>query len=322
MDSSVTHAPLVTVLMPVYNAETFLRHAIDSVLNQTFSRFEFLIIDDASSDSSLEIIQSYKDPRIRIIEHTKNQKLIATLNEGIKSARTDLIARMDADDISVPSRLQKQYDFMQKHPDYCIVGTSMKVIDEHGAVIAEQEVLTDNVIMQQALDVINVFPHGSVMYRKTCLLQAGLYNPRAYLVEDYELWTRLRHQGKLANISETLYLWRRNPQGESLTKSALQRRNLQKVRDALWSKQASDYVVMLATIKPSRLIAELHVLFARALYRHNRRWLALQHLTRAIRIAPKSVLNYGYFLMFILPRSWFFTLEEYGFRMREKHRGW
>jgi len=106
--------PLVTVLMPVYNAERFLSEAMDSILNQTLINFEFLIIDDGSHDSSLKIIRSYDDPRIRLVQNEKNLGISATLNKGINLASADLIARMDADDISYPERLQKQYDYLKR----------------------------------------------------------------------------------------------------------------------------------------------------------------------------------------------------------------
>src|SRR6186713_3066927 len=102
----------LTVLMPVYNAERFLAAAIDSILNQSFTDFEFLIIDDCSSDNSVNIITSYKDPRILLYQNEKNLGISATLNKGIELASTDLVARMDSDDISYPDRLQKQVDFI------------------------------------------------------------------------------------------------------------------------------------------------------------------------------------------------------------------
>ena len=109
--------PSITVLMPVYNAERFLAEAIESVLQQTFTQFEFLIIDDGSTDSSPEIVRSYSDPRIRFLQNEQNLGITATLNKGIELAQADLIARMDADDICYPDRLQKQMEFVAAHPD-------------------------------------------------------------------------------------------------------------------------------------------------------------------------------------------------------------
>src|SRR5688572_53842 len=122
--------PLVTVLMPVYNAERFLSEAIDSILQQSLTDFEFLIIDDGSTDCSREIINAYKDDRIRLVQNESNLAITASLNKGIHLARASLIARMDADDISYPERLQKQYNYLSNHPDCALLSTSARVITE------------------------------------------------------------------------------------------------------------------------------------------------------------------------------------------------
>src|SRR3712207_1463638 len=113
--------PDVTVLMPVFNAEKYIRKSIESILNQTFKSFEFLIIDDGSRDNSAGIVRSYADSRIRFIQNDKNLGITATLNKGIELASCELIARMDADDFSYPQRLERQYAYFQKHPDCALV---------------------------------------------------------------------------------------------------------------------------------------------------------------------------------------------------------
>ena len=115
--------PLVTVLMPVYNGEKYLREAMDSILKQTLTNFEFLIIDDGSKDSSVKIINSYNDPRIKLVKNEINLGISKTLNRGIELASAELIARMDADDISYPSRLQKQYDYFTNNPECALLST-------------------------------------------------------------------------------------------------------------------------------------------------------------------------------------------------------
>ena len=122
--------PSITVLMPVYNAERFLSEAIDSILHQTLTNFEFLIIDDGSTDNSLKIINSYRDQRIILVRNGTNLGITASLNKGIELAKGHLIARMDADDISYPDRLQKQYDYLNQHPDCAMVSTLARVITE------------------------------------------------------------------------------------------------------------------------------------------------------------------------------------------------
>ena len=114
--------------MSVYNGAKFLDEAIDSILTQTFTDFEFIVIDDASSDDSLHIINSYKDARIIVLQNTKNIGLTKSLNLGIAKAKGKYIARMDADDISMPKRLEKQFDFMEEHPEFAFVGLEQKLL--------------------------------------------------------------------------------------------------------------------------------------------------------------------------------------------------
>ncbi len=120
---SMKEKPRVTVLMSVYNGEKYLREAIDSILNQTFKDFEFLIIDDGSTDSSADIIRSYTDFRIRLIQNEKNIGLTRSLNKGLKLAKGEYIARMDVDDISLPIRFEKQVSFLDKYEDVKLVGS-------------------------------------------------------------------------------------------------------------------------------------------------------------------------------------------------------
>jgi glycosyltransferase involved in cell wall biosynthesis len=124
--------PKLTVLMPVYNAASYLHEAIDSILQQTFRDFEFLIIDDGSTDQSIAIVQSYKDPRIRFVRNETNAGIAATLNRGIELASCELIARMDADDISYPDRLQKQYDYMMHDSACALLSTWCRVVTAAG----------------------------------------------------------------------------------------------------------------------------------------------------------------------------------------------
>ena len=124
--------PLITVLMPVFNADKYLNIAIDSILSQTFSNFEFLIIDDGSTDKSVEIIQAYTDSRIRFIQNVSNQGISATLNKGISLSTTELIARMDADDICYPERLENQYNFFMADPECALLSTSVREISKDG----------------------------------------------------------------------------------------------------------------------------------------------------------------------------------------------
>ena len=130
----------ISVIMPVYNAGKFLQQAVDSILNQSFTDFEFLICDDCSTDNSVEILQNAaaKDSRIKVLNNERNLGISFTINRLCEVASTSLLARMDADDIALSDRLQKQYDFLQKHPEVAVVGGNLEIIDEENNIIGRR----------------------------------------------------------------------------------------------------------------------------------------------------------------------------------------
>lgn len=205
-------APQLTVVMPVYNAERFLKESISSILNQSFSDFEFLIINDGSIDKSLGIIKGFaeKDKRIKVISRA-NKGLIPTLNEGLAAANGRFIARQDADDISLPSRLKKQMAFLQRNPDTGLLGTNIEVIDDQGKIvprdIANVDLLTKPDDLKLAEVFSNQFAHGSII-AKARLIKEAKYDSAYAHAEDYELWSRLSRKTKAANLKEPLYKWR------------------------------------------------------------------------------------------------------------------
>jgi glycosyltransferase involved in cell wall biosynthesis len=205
--------PEITVLMPVYNASEYVRKTIDSILNQTFTDFEFLIINDGSSDDSEEIIKSYSDPRIRLVNNEKNLKLIATLNRGINLAQGKYIARMDADDICLPTRLEKQYKVMEEDPEIALCGTGIKMM---GKKFFQPIVITDPERIRNVMRAFNIFFHPTVMFRKSVLIENNFrYNPDYLHAEDYQLFQLMSEKHKLINIDETLLLYRLSPGGIS-----------------------------------------------------------------------------------------------------------
>jgi glycosyltransferase involved in cell wall biosynthesis len=196
--------PKLTVLMPVYNAEKFLVEAIDSILNQTLTDFEFLIIDDGSRDSSSAIIKSYKDPRIRFIQNERNLGISATLNKGIALSGTELIARMDADDISYPERLQRQYDYFQSHNECALVSSWAREITEDGQALFTEKFNSD--FYQYILNFECWIYHPTVMYKRSAVLACNGYSER--YCEDYDLWWKLSRRYQIANLSEVLLDYR------------------------------------------------------------------------------------------------------------------
>lgn len=197
--------PKITVLMPVFNGEKYINQAVDSILNQTSKDFEFLIINDGSSDNTAEILRNYNDHRIRIIHNEKNIGLTRSLNKGIKLSQGEYIARMDADDISLPTRLERQVKFLQENMKIALLGTFSHLIDDKGRIIGGLYKPTDYHIIKKDLKHINSFVHGSVMIRKEPLLTIGKYDVFFKRAQDYDLWLRLSQEHPVVNLPEYLY---------------------------------------------------------------------------------------------------------------------
>ena len=192
--------------MPVYNGAKYLNEAIDSILNQTLTNFEFLIIDDESADESVRIIKSYDSRRIRLVENKKNIGQSATLNKGLILARGEYIARMDQDDISMPKRLEKQLKFMEDNPQIGVCGSWLQLIGKYKG-IAESET-EDDLIKIKLLTNQNL-AHPSVMIRKQILEKYKLnYNVSYMVAQDYDLWVRMFDYCSFANIPEPLLQYR------------------------------------------------------------------------------------------------------------------
>jgi len=194
--------------MSVYNGEKYLREAIDSILNQTFTDFEFLIVNDGSTDRTAEILRSYDDARIKIINNEENIGLTKSLNKGLGMARGEYIARMDADDVAIPERLEKEFEFMESHLDYAAVGTLIKILDKNSKVIGSVDKPTEDDQIREFLKKDNCIAHGSAMIRNVCLQDVGLYDESMEKAQDYDLWLRLSEKYKLFNIPEYLCMWR------------------------------------------------------------------------------------------------------------------
>jgi len=200
--------PKVTVLMSVYNGEKYLREAINSILNQTFKDFEFLIINDGSTDRTIEILQSYQDPRIKIINDEKNIGLTKSLNKGLKLARGEYIARMDADDISYPNRLEVQYDYLKNNPEVGLIGSWNDVIDEIGNTVGFWKCNYSSEDIYYILNFRNCLAHCSLLFKKELVLNNGGYNETIKNAQDYELWSRISKVAKIYQIQRVLVKWR------------------------------------------------------------------------------------------------------------------
>lgn len=199
----------VSVVMSVYNGGKYLKEAIESVLSQTMPDFEFIIINDGSTDKSLDIIKEFekKDKRIKVISH-ENLGLIYSLNEGIKLAQGEYIARMDADDISLPNRFAQQINYFKNNPKDVLLGSYATKIDELNNKIGDFNYLplTWEKIKKYSL-LHNPFIHPSIMFKRELINEVGCYRNFKY-AEDYELWTRIIYKYPCANIKEPLLQYR------------------------------------------------------------------------------------------------------------------
>lgn len=209
--------PKVTVLLPVYNGEKYLKETVDSILLQSYANFEFLIIDDGSTDESIKIIESFKDQRIRVLRNSKRIKLAGALNRGLKEASSPYIARMDADDIALPDRLQKQVAFMDGHPEIGVCGSAIQIFGEKERKRIETYPSDAEEIKAYALFDCP-FCHPATILRRDMVLGNELfYDGSYYPTEDYELWTRAIDCFPTANLRDVLLKYRVH--GASMTGS-------------------------------------------------------------------------------------------------------
>jgi glycosyltransferase involved in cell wall biosynthesis len=209
--------------MPVFNAGAYLRASIESVLAQTFGAFELIVVDDASSDGSSDVLASYRDRRLRVIRHERNLGLTATLNRGLRESGSDLIARQDADDVSTPTRLARQVEFLDRHPDVALVGTQAHLIDAGGRPFARAERGREHQTLRWELLFDNPFLHTSVVFRRDALEALGGFDETFSYCQDYDAWSRLAAVRRLANLGEPLVLSRVHASSMTATMQARRR---------------------------------------------------------------------------------------------------
>ncbi len=215
--------------MAVYNGEQYIKSSIDSILNQTFGDFEFIIIDDASTDATAVLIDEYTlaDDRVRLMRNPSNLGLTKSLNIGIHKSKGEYIARMDAGDTSEPERFAEQVMFLDKNKDHVLVGAWAYTIDEHSKRIGEMRNATDSDCVKKMLIRHNPIVHSSIMVRKSSLERVGNYDESWKYGQDYELYFRLMNVGKLANIPKYLVSYRLS------TNSITRKKNSEQIKLAL-----------------------------------------------------------------------------------------
>ncbi len=207
--NAMRSAPLVAVLMPVFNGEAFLGEAIESILNQSFRDFEFIIINDGSTDRTSSILHRFElaDHRVRVY-HQENRGLIASLNRGCRLARGKYIARMDADDVAFPYRFERQVDFLEQNPRVGLVGGAVEVINCGGVPIHRLSYPVQDQKIKDTLSSYNCFAHSTIVMRTEAFRVLNGYRRAFLFAEDYDLWLRMAERYELANLPESVLQYR------------------------------------------------------------------------------------------------------------------
>jgi len=218
-------APRVSVLMSVYNGERYLRGALDSICQQSLRDLESVIVDDGSTDATWSILESYArlDARLVLIQNQRNIGLSRSLNRGLNLARARYVARMDADDVSLPERLRAQADFLDAHPDVGVLGCAVQVIDACGNPQFVRRFPAEHGVLRWRLCFQSPIVHPTAMMRRDVLRQVGGYDPHLPVAQDYDLWERLICTTRLANLPEVLLCFRKHPESVEGRRHAEQR---------------------------------------------------------------------------------------------------
>ena len=221
--------PKVSVVMPVYNGEKYIRQSIDSILHQTFKDFELLIINDGSIDNTRIIIDSYAvvDPRVKVF-HRKHEGVSAASNFGLETAIGEYIARLDSDDIATPERLEVQVKYLDEHPDIDLVGSYFRAFYEDGREI-DVVISTSNEELQKILPQMNQLGHSTIIMRRCIIEKVGMYDTSFALAEDYEYYLRIIEKCKVANIPQFLMRYRIHS-GQSTSRAEETRQSADRAR--------------------------------------------------------------------------------------------
>jgi glycosyltransferase involved in cell wall biosynthesis len=202
--------PSVSVVMAVYNGEPWLDEAVGSILRQSLTDLEFIVVDDGSTDGTPRRLAAVGDGRLSVLSQSRGGQT-AALNRGLRAARAPLIARIDADDVALPERLVRQAAFLAAHPDVGLLGTAAREIAPDGAVVQTLTPPCDDAAVRRALMRMNPFIHSSVMFRRGVVDAVGMYDESFAVAQDYDLWLRMSRVTRLANLPDALVLRRLAP---------------------------------------------------------------------------------------------------------------
>jgi glycosyltransferase involved in cell wall biosynthesis len=306
------------VLLPVWNGEAFLEQAIESILRQTFSSFELIVIDDGSSDRSADIAEEFAcgDDRVHVLRRA-HEGLSAALNAGIAAAFGEYVARMDADDISIPHRLHQQVAYLDEHPACIAAGAWIEVVDEAGLHLGLKTfVETHDEISAALLQGVSPIAHPTIVVRGDVLRAAGGYDARRYPSEDLDLWFRLAERGELANIGEALLRHRRHKaavgvrEREKMKAMALTICNEARSKRGLPSRRGT------SILAGTNADAQYHFECARTALIAGPRLTAVRHAAATIAAEPDRLYGYATLLACAIPRRLLRVLLELRARFR------
>lgn len=302
----VTGPPLVSIILPVRNGEAFLPEALASIGAQTFTGFELLIIDDGSTDASLAIVREHaaRDPRILVVER-QHEGVVGTLNAGIALARGRYIARMDADDVALPTRLEKQIAFLDAHPECVAVGSAVELIDQEGEALGDAQYPRTHEEITAAL--MNAHDHATlvhptVMVRRDALQEVGGYRSSRFPSEDLDLWLRLSDLGELANLPDQLLRYRRHKNSVSMRENLRQRIQTEAIVDDARRKRGLPLLPRRAAGRGRQPSEAYHIACARLALRAGRHHAARKHARAGIAAAPLSLHSYLALAASVVPK--------------------
>lgn len=279
----------VSVVMSVYNAERYLARAVESILEQDFEEFEFIVVDDGSSDGSRDILNGFTDKRLLVLEQ-HNQGLPKALNRGISQSRAPLIARMDADDIAMQNRLQLQVEFLDTNTDHVAVGSNARVIDEAGRYVYTTDYPVDDENLRARLPVSPLI-HPSSVFRKAAFDAAGGYCEQMIAGQDTVLFNRIMREGKVANLAQPLIKYRIVP--TSISKRERMDAEFSRImRKAIMENEISreEAIYLMGRAKDrtarSRALAYHTFLAKKLLWNNYKPEEARQHLRKSVKLQP------------------------------------
>ena len=260
-----TDSPSVSVVLPVRDGAPFLREAVESVLTQTLSNLELVVVDDGSSDETPAILASFADSRLKVLRQ-EPRGLVEALNRGVGAARAPYLARMDADDGSLPRRLELQVAVMDVDPAAGLVGCGIERMDEAGRALDSWLLPADDEALRRRLLLRNPFAHGSVVIRRRAFDDAGGYRSDYGANEDYDLWRRIARDWALVAVPEVLYRYREHPSALTKTDVAQRVASRERLRDEVWREPA-----LVGAIQGERDRAEARALLREAVTRRRPR---------------------------------------------------